>query len=125
MALAPVPATPEPFDLVVNFDYNSDNLTSSAKENLDEFSKALKDPQLASSAFLVEGHTDARGGNRYNQLLSERRARAVVQYLEVKGIRSQNLEWRGFGKNRPRAKDPYDPANRRVEARLRVTSENR
>jgi hypothetical protein len=65
------------FDLVVKFKYNSDVLEPEAKLNLDEFAKALKDPNLSASSFLVEGHTDARGSADYNLNLSERRARAA------------------------------------------------
>eukprot|EP01042_Synura_sphagnicola_P035222 gene35222-45129_t len=52
---------PTAFDLVVKFKYNSDVLEPEARVNLDEFAKALKDPQLSASRFLVEGHTDASG----------------------------------------------------------------
>ena len=76
----------EAFDLVVTFDLNSDVLTQDARTNLDEFSKALRDPQLAASSFLVEGHTDATGSDGYNMTLSERRAAAVVRYLGEKGV---------------------------------------
>jgi hypothetical protein len=60
-----VVAKPKPasnFDLVVNFEYNSATLTKSARTNLDEFAKALKDPRLDTAAFVVEGHTDGKGG---------------------------------------------------------------
>jgi outer membrane protein OmpA-like peptidoglycan-associated protein len=110
----------EAFDLVVTFNLNSDVLTEAARANLDEFSKALKDPQLASASFLVEGHTDATGADSYNMTLSERRAAAVVRYLGEKGINTAHLEARGFGKTKPRVADPFDPSNRRVETRLRV-----
>jgi len=75
------------FDLVVNFAYNSDTLTPSAKQNLDEFVKALRDPHLSTAALLVEGHTDAKGSEPYNLALSGRRAAAVVRYLGGKGGR--------------------------------------
>ena len=115
------PARPlEAFDLVVTFDYNSDVLTADARENLEEFSKALKDPQLATASFFVEGHTDAKGPESYNMTLSERRAAAVVRYLAEKGIDTSKLVSRGFGKAKPRVADPFDAANRRVETRLRV-----
>lgn len=115
------PARPlEGFDLVVTFDYNSDTLTAEALENLNEFSKALKDPQLATSSFFVEGHTDAKGPDGYNMTLSERRAAAVVRYLADKGIDTSKLVSRGYGKTKPRVSDPFDAANRRVETRLRV-----
>jgi outer membrane protein OmpA-like peptidoglycan-associated protein len=109
------------FDLVVTFDLNSDDLTSSAKQNLDEFAEALQDPRLAAATFEVDGHTDAYGEDLYNQGLSERRAEAVVQYLSAKGIDTSKLIPKGFGKTQPRNPDnPFDPANRRVETRLLV-----
>ncbi len=117
---APKPRTDISFDLVVNFEYNSDELTKAAKQNLDEFAKALKDERLATAAFVVEGHTDGKGGDSYNLNLSERRARAVVRYLNAKGVDSAKLAPRGYGKARPKAADPFDPLNRRVETRLRV-----
>ncbi|WP_018262563.1 OmpA family protein [Methylobacterium sp. WSM2598] len=108
------------FDLVVNFDYNSDQLTGAAKQNLDEFAKALRDDRLRSSTFLVEGHTDARGGEEFNLGLSGRRADAVVRYLSGRGVPAAQLTARGLGKSRPLTDNPLDPANRRVETRLAV-----
>lgn len=108
------------FDLVVTFEYNSDNLTPAAKANLDEFAKALRDARLGSAAFAVEGHTDGRGGEEFNLDLSTRRAGSVVQYLAGQGVPPEKLEAKGYGKLRPRSADPLDPANRRVETRLRM-----
>lgn len=108
----------EAFDLVVTFDYNSDTLTKEARENLDEFAKALKAPQLATRSFRVEGHTDARGSDRYNMSLSERRAASVVRYLTDMGVESSRLTSRGLGKTQPRVPDPYDASNRRVETKV-------
>jgi OmpA-OmpF porin, OOP family len=120
-ATAAKPARPlEGFDLVVTFDHNSDVLTKKARENLDEFSKALAAPQLASRAFMIEGHTDATGTDAYNMSLSERRAAAVVRYLEEKGIGPDKLQSRGLGKSQPRTPNPFDAANRRVETRVRT-----
>jgi outer membrane protein OmpA-like peptidoglycan-associated protein len=118
--IAPKPRTSISFDLVVNFDHNSDVLTNSARANLDEFAKALKDDRLATAAFVVEGHTDGKGSDSYNLNLSERRARAVVRYLQEKDVDAAKLAPRGYGKAKPKAADPFDPVNRRVETRLRV-----
>jgi outer membrane protein OmpA-like peptidoglycan-associated protein len=111
------PTDPNPFDLLVTFDLNSAKLTDSAKENLSEFAKALRDPQLSSRRFEVDGHTDARGEDFYNQTLSERRAEAVVEYLASQGVDQAKLVPKGFGKTQPRSPDPYDPINRRVETK--------
>jgi outer membrane protein OmpA-like peptidoglycan-associated protein len=119
--VAPPKATAnQAFDLVVNFDYNSDALSAQARQNLDEFAKALKDTRLAKASFLIEGHTDAKGSEGFNLSLSERRANAVVQYLEERGIEAKKLAAKGYGKAKPRVTDPFDPANRRVETRLRI-----
>ena len=107
------------FDLTVNFDYNSDTLTEGAKANLNEFAKALRGTQLGQTAFRVEGHTDAKGSDSFNLDLSARRASAVVRYLAEHGVDASRLEPKAYGKSRPRVENPADPANRRVEARVR------
>jgi outer membrane protein OmpA-like peptidoglycan-associated protein len=116
---AVVPPEPKPFDLVITFGYDSDALTDQARQNLDEFSKALNDSSLASSSVIIEGHTDGRGSESYNLSLSERRASAVARYLSDKGVSQDRLVPKGLGKTKPRSPDPMDAANRRVEAHLR------
>ena len=49
----------------------------------------------------VEGHTDAVGGDEYNQRLSERRAMAVRDYLIQQGLNMNSMAARGFGKTVP------------------------
>lgn len=116
----PTPRAPAQahFDLLVSFDFNSDSLTQAAKENLDQFAKALGDPRLKSEKFEIDGHTDATGAEDYNQGLSERRANAVVSYLTSKGVAASALFPKGFGKSKPRVADPYSSENRRVETHL-------
>lgn len=111
---------PTAFDLVVKFKYDSDVLEPEAKLNLDEFAKALSDPRLAKSAFLVEGHTDASGTPGYNLDLSQRRARAVVRYLKERGVDTAKLDPRGYGQTKPLVPDRFSGENRRVETRLRA-----
>jgi outer membrane protein OmpA-like peptidoglycan-associated protein len=106
------------FDLLVNFDFDSDRLTAAAKENLDEFAKALHDPRLKGEKFEIDGHTDATGAETYNLGLSERRAAAVVGYLAAQGVDAGDLTAKGFGKTKPRVADPFSPENRRVETHL-------
>lgn len=108
------------FDLVVKFKYNSDVLEPEARLNLDEFAKALKNPQLSASSFLVEGHTDASGTADYNLNLSERRAKAVVRYLSERGVDTAKLVARGYGQTKPLVADKFSADNRRVETRLQV-----
>lgn len=118
-SVAPKPK-PTNFDLVVNFEYNSATLTKPAKANLDEFAAALKDPRLGMSSFVVEGHTDGKGGDTFNLDLSSRRASAVVEYLKQQGVPPAKLEARGYGKLKPLSNDPLASTNRRVETRLRT-----
>jgi outer membrane protein OmpA-like peptidoglycan-associated protein len=66
----------------------------------------------------VEGHTDSVGGDDYNQTLSERRARAVRDYLVQQGISDNSIVARGLGKAGPVATNETAEGrrqNRRVE----------
>jgi len=117
-ACGPKAAAPKPFDLLVNFEFDSDRLTATAKENLGQFAEALHDPQLKNQKFAIDGFTDATGAERYNLNLSERRAEAVVNYLAQHGVDRANLIAKGFGPTQPRVPDPFDAANRRVETHL-------
>ena len=106
------------FDLLVNFEFDSDQLTGPAKENLAQFAKALLDPQLKGQRFEIDGHTDAKGAEVYNLGLSERRAKSVIAFLASQGVDPSTLQAKGFGKSKPRVPDPYSAENRRVETHL-------
>lgn len=114
----PAAPTQAHFDLLVNFEFNSDKLTAAAKENLDQFAQALREPQLKDEKFEIDGHTDATGPEEYNFDLSERRANSVISYLASQGLDSSLLIAKGFGKTKPRVANPYSPENRRVETHL-------
>jgi outer membrane protein OmpA-like peptidoglycan-associated protein len=67
---------------------------------------------------LVEGHTDNRGGDRYNLRLSDKRAQAVLTWLVTQGVDNARLSSRGFGATRPiepNATEEGRRNNRRVE----------
>jgi outer membrane protein OmpA-like peptidoglycan-associated protein len=106
------------FNLAVTFEYNSDVLTSEAKDNLNEFAEALKDPSLIEYQFKIEGHTDAVGPDDYNVKLSRRRADAVAKYLTSHGVDRQRLKIFGLGKQNLIDPDGTKPINRRVEASI-------
>ena len=66
----------------------------------------------------VSGHTDNVGNKKDNQLLSENRAQAVVNYLTAKGIKANRLSSKGFGDSKPVASNKTEEGrqqNRRVE----------
>jgi outer membrane protein OmpA-like peptidoglycan-associated protein len=104
-------------DVEVYFPYNSAELLPETRRTLDTMAKALKERQLAASSFAVVGHTDARGGDTFNQELSERRAKAVRDYLAGSGgVDVKRLAAWGRGKAEPKdANDPLAAVNRRVQ----------
>ena len=104
-------------DLEINFDYNSADISSKSLPSVQALGKALTNPDLKGSTFVVAGYTDAAGGDSYNQDLSERRADSIKRYLTDKfGIAGADLVTVGYGKSK--LKDPAQPlaeANRRVQ----------
>ena len=104
----------------VNFAFNRADLLPAAKEILDrEVVPELK--AQAGENVRVEGHTDSVGTDSYNQALSEKRAKAVGDYLISQGISSSRVETRGYGESQPVADN--DSAigrakNRRVEIKI-------
>ena len=115
--MAEIAATKPKIDLEIRFDYNSAEISKSSEPAVEELAKALSDPSLKGSTFVVAGHTDAIGGEAYNQDLSERRADTIKKYLTEKyGITGSTLVTVGYGKTKPKdANAPMDPANRRVQ----------
>lgn len=100
----------------VNFDFDKSEIRRDATEILEEAAQILRDqPDIRVS---VDGHTDAKGTDEYNQRLSERRARAVVDQLERFKIDGSRLQPQGFGESRPVATNDTEDGraeNRRVE----------
>ncbi|MBF0308077.1 MAG: OmpA family protein [Magnetococcales bacterium] len=83
----------------VHFDFNKAQIRKLDKANLDGVAKALlENPHIVLD---VNGHTDARGSDKYNQGLSERRARAVTDYLVKKGVDRGRLLNTGYGEKKP------------------------
>lgn len=83
----------------VTFDFDKSTIKAEARNTLDRLADLIG--RTAPALIAIEGHTDARGDDAYNQRLSERRANAVVEYLVAKGVREQRLRARGFGETRP------------------------
>jgi outer membrane protein OmpA-like peptidoglycan-associated protein len=104
-------------DLEINFDYNSATLGTKAMPQVTALGKALTSDELKGATFVVAGHTDAKGGDSYNQGLSERRAEAVRRFLKDKyGIDSANLVAVGHGKTQLKdSANPLAAENRRVQ----------
>ena len=103
----------------VNFETNSHELAEGADTILDDAAATLlKNPNLVVE---VEGHTDDRGEDSYNEGLSDRRARTVLNYLIAKGVAEERLTSRGYGEARPIADNTTVEGraqNRRVVLRV-------
>ncbi|MFQ5471000.1 MAG: OmpA family protein [Gammaproteobacteria bacterium] len=107
--------SPPTVSMNIKFAFDSYELNSSSRETLDNLSAALKSPELASSTFIIEGHTDATGSPEYNQVLSEKRAMSVKEYLVKKGVKSSQLSTLGKGEDGLLdTSKPNDGVNRRV-----------
>jgi len=104
------------FSSNVLFAFDKSNLSDDAKVSLDKLVKVLN--SYPDTNIEVQGHTDSKGSDSYNQTLSEQRASAVSSYLKAKDITASRITIKGFGETIPK----YDNAtadgrtqNRRVE----------
>jgi outer membrane protein OmpA-like peptidoglycan-associated protein len=115
--IAEIASTKPKIDLEIQFDFNSADISKASMPAVQELGKALSDPSLKGSTFIVAGHTDAIGGDAFNQDLSERRADTIKRYLVATyGLAGGDLVTVGYGKTR--LKDPDNPTaavNRRVQ----------
>jgi len=100
----------------VNFALNSAELTPQSKAILDkEVARFKEDPNMK---VVVQGHTCSLGSEAYNQQLSERRAKAVMDYFIAQGIAPDRLKAEGRGEADPIASNATEEGrsqNRRVE----------
>jgi len=94
-------------------------LRAEAEHNLENVASILhRYPQFT---IIVEGHTDNRGRDSYNQWLSERRSRIVADMLVRKGLDPHRLQVVGYGESRPIATNETPEGrqrNRRVEIHI-------
>lgn len=115
--IAELAATKPNIDLEIQFDYNSAAIAKTSMPSVQALGKALSDPSLKGSTFVVAGHTDAIGGEEYNQGLSERRADTIKTYLvQNYGLSGTDLVTVGYGKTKLKdTANGADPINRRVQ----------
>ena len=92
-------------------------LTGEAQQKLALIADTLS-PQAKTHDIVVEGHTDSKGTPSSNQVLSENRARAVMDYLIARGVAAGSITSVGIGQARPLADNATAEGranNRRVE----------
>jgi outer membrane protein OmpA-like peptidoglycan-associated protein len=135
---APVVAAPAPqrnFEVIVSkceerlrvgsdflFDFDRADVRPEAGPTLDEIAAHLA---TAKNVVMVEGHTDGKGTDSYNQTLSERRAISIRTSLTSRGMSVDRLNIRGFGKSHPVAQNERpdgsdDPEGRQKNRRVEV-----
>jgi outer membrane protein OmpA-like peptidoglycan-associated protein len=111
----------------VLFDFDKADLLPKADETLKKAADFIRD-RAKGSAVRIEGHTDAKGNDAYNQKLSERRAASVKNWFVAHGLNNMKFSTEGFGAKKPVASNTKpdgsdDPdgrqKNRRVELVIR------
>ncbi len=103
----------------VNFAFDSSELTPQSKGILGQWVTKMKEDQT--NRVEVAGHTDSVGSDAYNQPLSERRAKSVVDYFVSQGVPANRIKAVGYGQSRPIASNATDEGraqNRRVELHI-------
>jgi outer membrane protein OmpA-like peptidoglycan-associated protein len=88
------------FSSNVLFAYDKTLLSYEARHNLDKLVTVLN--EYPDTDIVVQGHTDSKGSDAYNQNLSEERASTVTSYLASKGIHRNRLSNQGFGEHLPK-----------------------
>ncbi len=82
------------------YEYNKATLTASSAASLDELVELLNlNPNVTIE---LAAHCDNRGGDSYNQRLSQARAESVMNYLLDKGIEKERLTAVGYGEKAPK-----------------------
>ena len=106
----------------VGYGFDSAMLTNESKKNLDVFLSDLKGENNRHQIFVIGGHTDSTGTDRYNYDLGRKRADSVAQYLILnKKIDPMQVVTVSFGESSPQANNGTPEGrekNRRVEIRV-------
>jgi outer membrane protein OmpA-like peptidoglycan-associated protein/tetratricopeptide (TPR) repeat protein len=112
-----------PRALDIYYDYNKANIRPDAALELDKLVKLLTDnPQ-----YKIEfgSHTDCRGDDKYNQRLSEARAKSVFKYCKLRDIDAKRLTYKGYGESQPKTNcdcpscsEEQHQLNRRTEFKI-------
>jgi OOP family OmpA-OmpF porin len=100
----------------LDFAFDSAKIESRHEEHLGDIVRVLSEnPGIK---LRIDGHTDSKGSEAYNETLSQRRADSVRAYLMNKGVGGDRLQTQGFGESRPAASNDSDEGrakNRRTE----------
>ena len=104
------------FSSNILFGFDKSDLSGEAKQNLDKLVTILNN--YPDTDLELQGHTDDKGTDTYNQTLSEKRASSVADYLILKSINRDRITIKGFGETSPKYDNSTEDGraqNRRVE----------
>jgi outer membrane protein OmpA-like peptidoglycan-associated protein len=107
------------FSESVLFGYDRSDLTTQSYQSLNKLVTVLN--RYPDTDLEIDGHTDNKGTHAYNQSLSERRAKAVSDYLMSHNINSARVTTRGMGESYPKYTNDTEAGragNRRVEFQI-------
>lgn len=99
------------------FSFDKALLRPLGKRSLDKTAAIIVHFQDRLGKIVIEGHTDTVGPKKYNQGLSEKRARAVRDYLISRGVYSNKLMAIGYGEQRPKVFPEKSKADRQKNRR--------
>ena len=103
----------------IYFDFNKSNITKQGAEELDKLVYVMS--QNDKLKIYVKSHSDSKGDDKYNLALSDKRAKATVQYVISKGIDGVRISGKGFGETelkidcKNKCTDEQNAINRRSE----------
>jgi len=98
------------------FESRSAAIKEESYESIDKIVTMMK--QQLAAKIRIEGHTDAKGTDEFNQILSEKRAKSIKNYLVSNGLNQMRFETKGYGESKPLADNETEVGrakNRRVE----------
>lgn len=81
------------------YDFNKWDIREDAKPSLDSLSRIMKLNKRID--ILLSSHTDCRGEEEYNLILSQKRAQSAVDYLIKSGVSRLRVKAKGFGESAP------------------------
>lgn len=110
---------------IVYFDFDKSNIRDDQRPTLDAMIPILQ--ANTGIKIRIEGHTDSRGSDEYNQALGMRRANTAMRYLVSKGIDAGRIEVVSYGEERPAVQGESEDAwakNRRDEFVITAGGDN-
>jgi outer membrane protein OmpA-like peptidoglycan-associated protein len=117
---------PRGLKVILNYDFDDANFIKDHAASLDSMATFMTEyPDLK---IFISAHTDNKGSDRYNNELSNKRAKSIENYLQDKGISKKRMKSKGYGETQPIAPNTNEdgtdnPGNRYLNRRAEVVIE--